>query len=696
MPIDDQDEVRAAQRAALTRWRDANGLRHLTDGDIKHLCGVPVNPAKVMAVLRPRVLGTRAEEIVRLLTEAAGSSGSPSAATPMGSSGTSQPAAQPQPATPSGHAAPSPVAAAAISGHLAHFTAPELLDELLQEFAPMDFTGVDSGERATFRGRLTGQGVTLRWANLPTAEPYSVFRLISSDGYVPYSPDSAEAEVLAITTQVTFDDPRPPTSAVRHYQVWRNSGLDHNGAVWEQPELIAEFGVVFPPQDLRIQERGGQVVGQWRLLPGTERVQIYRVPQAQARAAGSGNPSFRIATVDAGGGGFVDSEVEPGESYLYQVIAEASAGDSLQLSAPVVQPITISATPQPIADLCCVLVHVGDQAAMDLVWTRQERGTTRIYCTAERPTSGSERQIQPVAQLDRLGLPEADLLAHPIDSDGEQCRMTRVGWPRGWGRVYLTPVHVVGEEAQLGSTMLQVLPPRVTDIELHQRVDYQTLTLSWPVQESPDPRTGAPTRSLAADRVSIHQAGVGVPEHAAIASTPLVTLSKQDYDRYGGVVFPHSLQPEGAVIYAVPYAHAGAEVIRGFPASVRYPGLLRIQTTLKISRRGLLGRQGWTGRIAFTADRQSPSPAFCVIHLPDRLPLAVDDGRQLAVSRAGVEGDQPVKRFQPSGVGPTSLESFTVDIDQPGYVRVFALVHPDRRAMVALLDPPVDDMRCRR
>lgn len=693
MPIDDQDAIRAAQQAALTQWRDANGLRQLTDSDIKQLCGVPVNPAKVTAIIRRRVLGGRDQEIVQILTEAAGdksaASGEP---TPMGSSASSRPLVPPQPARPAAQAASS-ITAAPSAGHLAHFTQPEALEDLLHDFASVDFSAVDSGERATFRGRSTPQGITLRWANLPTAEPYSVFRLVSGEGCVPYSPDSAEAEVLAITKQLTFDDPRPATTAVRHYQVWRNSGADHDAALWEQPELIAEFSLVFPPQELRIQERGHQVVGQWRMLPGTERVHVYRVPQSQARTAGAGNPGFRIATVESGGGGFVDTDVEPGETYVYQVIAEASTGGGSQLAAPLTEQLSISATAKPISDLQCVLTHDGDRPTIDLSWTSQERGTTRIYCTSQRPTSGSERTAQPVAQLDHLGLPYEDVLAHPIDIDGDRSRMQRVGWPRGWGRAYFTPVHIVGDEARLGTTVLQVLPPRVTDVAIHQRVDYQTLTLTWPVQDSVGRDSHTRVRSLAADRVGVYQAHVDVPEQAAISGTPLVTLSKQDYDRYGGVIFPQPLRPEGSMIYAVPYAHAGADVIQGIPGSVRYPGLLRIQATLRISRRSLF-KSGWTGRIAFIADRDSPSPAFCVVHLPDRLPLAVEDGRQLAVTRAGVENDTPVKRFQPSALGPVPSDTFTVEIDQPGYVRIFALVHPDRRAMVALIDPPVGEMRC--
>lgn len=669
----------------------------MNDAVVGQLVGVPVVAGRVASILRSAGLHALTNDVVALLEDAA--------ARAVGGSGTGVTAREQPATTPvagekasgiprSPAAATQPVAAASPQpieeGHLADYTDPERLRYVLDTFAP-DNSGAEAESTTTIERRSGRGGVALRWSDPAGAGEYSVFRLVTSDTAPPWSPDAAEADVVAVTTQLAYVDRRPPITAVRHYQVWRNTGADHEAAVWGQPELIGEFSTVFAPTGFQVTERGNQVIGSWQALPGTERVHVYRIPKSQLRLFRSDPGRFRIATEPAARNGFIDDGAKPGETYLYQIVAEASiAAGQMQSATPQTAEFTGSATPQFIGDLTCQQPKNADEPVVNLEWTAQGRGSTRIYCTPARPTSGSDRSVLPVGELQRLGLPDDAALSHPVVQTDGRCSMERVGWPRGWGRMYLTPVHIVGHEARVGGTVLQVLPPTLTALALHQRVDFQTITLAWPVQEGVDAtRVG----TLAADRVSIFQAAPDVPVRAAIATSPLVTVSKEDYDRRGGIVLDHALRAQGSVVYAVPYAHAGTDVVEGKPASVTYPGLLRIQTTLKITRRSVF-KAGWAARVAFTADRDSPSPTFCVVHRADRLPLAPEDGTHLPVVRAGIEGDVPSQRFQPSRLGSAPSDIFTVAIAEPGYVRVFALLGPDRRRTAALLDPPIDDMRC--
>lgn len=387
---------------------------------------------------------------------------------------------------------------------------------------------------------------------------------MTSDTEPPWSPDAVEAEVVAVTTELKYFDRRPPTTAVRHYQVWRNTGDDHEAAIWAQPELIGELSTVFPPAGFQVAERGNQVIGSWQALPGTGTVHVYRIPKSELRFARSDRERFRIASEPAARNGFIDDAAEAGETYVYQLVAESQiAPGQVQSAAPQSAEFTRSATPQAITDLTCEPQANGGDPVVDLEWTAQSLGSPGSTAPGSvRPRAATG--VQPVAELQRMGLPEDAVLSYPVVRADGRCRMERVGWPRGWGRMYLTPVHIVGHEAQLGGTVLQVLPPTVTDLALHQRVSYQAITLAWPVQESQD-AAGQGASALAADRVSVFQAAPDVPMSTAVAGSPLVTVSKEDYDRRGGIVLDHQLRPEGSVVYAVPYAHAGADVVEGFP-----------------------------------------------------------------------------------------------------------------------------------
>src|SRR6516165_4817152 len=129
-----------------------------------------------------------------------------------------------------------------------------------------------------------GQAVEISWPPYQPggAEPDSfvVYRVITAEQHRPYSPD--RAQFVGATTSTSMRDTQPPTSAVRRYQVWVNTGGSLPEALAAQPVLHAEGTRPGPVQNLVIGEDTGQVVGRWTVFPGVSAVHIYRVPAGDA------------------------------------------------------------------------------------------------------------------------------------------------------------------------------------------------------------------------------------------------------------------------------------------------------------------------------------------------------------------------------------------------------------------------------
>src|SRR5690606_11202158 len=170
----------------------------------------------------------------------------------------------------------------------------------------------------------------------------------------PYSPD--RADLVAVVPDdgtgptLTALDQRPFTAAIRHYQLWCNTGPSPEAAARDQPRLIGEKAVVSQVLDVELREDEGRVIGQWSVWYGIDRVHIYRTPVERARP-GQPDPRYRILAGEANLGGFVDNDAERGRRYLYQFCTEAVVDDVPQLSGAVTHEVSVSAVVDPITDL---------------------------------------------------------------------------------------------------------------------------------------------------------------------------------------------------------------------------------------------------------------------------------------------------------------------------------------------------------
>src|SRR3954466_13747449 len=179
----------------------------------------------------------------------------------------------------------------------------------------------------------------------------------------PYSPD--RAHLVDATTVTSALDDRPPRGAVRHYQVWVNSGPTRGQALGAQPVKHAEAALVSPVRDFTIREDSGQVIGRWNVPSTVNEVFVYRIP---AQEAGREGLEHRILRDSDTRRGFVDTEALRGQRYIYRVRCAITVGGVMRLSEAIEATVEVSAVLAPVTDLS-LGAHSPDGSRFELTWT---------------------------------------------------------------------------------------------------------------------------------------------------------------------------------------------------------------------------------------------------------------------------------------------------------------------------------------
>lgn len=656
----------------LMMWRDSGGHQDLKDRHLRQIVNSGATNAHEVAASLPASLKSLAGPI----------------AAELGLGGANAPTETERPTRPRPEAVPQPGVAAAPAP--AAETGPEVLNpkaiswqqpiELSDEvsrFAEMDFTA-PTGEPIAIKPTARPDGTTiLRWSAAQSEFPVSIYRIVSDDEHVPYSPEVSE--VIGITGETTFTDARAFHSAVRHYQVWLNTGPTKDDALLEQPRLHAAVSVVAKPVSVDIREDEGRVVGRWTVLGQARRVLIYRVP-AERGAAGAGNEMYRICHDSNNLTGFVDDFAEPGRRYLYQLMVEAEVGGAAQLSHPTVVPLTTTAVLEPVPDLVCEVHDREGRPRFDLVWTDPPAGQVVIYRTQAAPLAGADAATVDESALPQMKLRSEDRLAHPIDHAHGRSSVNDVPWPRDWHRTYFTPVTVLDGQARVGRTFSAVHVDTPGDPRLVERISEQVLTMQWP---------------SGADTVKVFVSARGGDLEETIRSTPRAEISREKYQRLGGLHFSAPLEGHGCDLHLLPLAFSAGQAVYGKPATVPYPGLLKMYYQLDM-RRAPGGQGQAVLGIKIRSDRpNSQSPPFVLVHNPTRLPLDSADGEMIPVWANVSHPTQPMYAFRPPSLTPHWSEpGWVVDVTgRTGWVRVFVdFQMTPGHGTFALLDPPVSQL----
>jgi hypothetical protein len=547
-------------------------------------------------------------------------------------------------------------------------------------FAPYVF-GDDEHETTTIRLRRTGSAaLEVSWPPYTGDEPRVIYRLVSSEGDNAYSPDSAY--LLEATTATAVTDDRPVVEAVRHLQVWVNAGASRAEALAAQPVLHATGVVVGTLEGVEIHEDSGRVIGHWPALPGISAVHVHRIP---AELADRDGPEFRIADKDQNLTGFVDYDAERGGRYRYRLRCEVEVDGIVRLSEAIERDIRISAVREPVTDLTLTTHGPHDAVVFDLEWTTPKFGQVLVFRTPSPPDADAQSSDQDEAVLDQAGLGHDVQLTHPaferVDESGvRKTVMAGVSWPEGWNRAYFTPVTILDGRGRLGKTISEVRTGVITDVALIEYCNQQVLTFDWPdgaasvsvyiAPKNHDPRDGISGRSY--------------------------EIALDNYEKYGGMRFNGKLPNCGCALHLVPVAFSGGRRVTGTPTTIEYRGLLRLWYHVEILRApdGL----PLTAMTSIQAEEDATgSPPFVLVNNPDRIPLSVNDGTAVNMSRPGLNGEpdsQWCKEFQWSELSTTGGETWAGDVrGLRGWIRLFAHLPCDRLQQLALLDPPVQALR---
>lgn len=476
-------------------------------------------------------------------------------------------------------------------------------------------------------------GVEISWLP-PKSDVYQVYRVVSADGYKPFSPDE---ELLAATSDPIAVDSRSMLTAVRYYAIWVNEGSDEAKARDTQPRMLAEGYIVASPTGVVIAQDHGTVFGRWDVAEGIQRVEVQRIP---ARLAESGTylSQYSVAHTSANLKGFSDPSCPPGSDVVYRVFAvtESDEGDLL-ISPPVSQLVE----PPGVIPLMGEIEAVAnaDRTAVDLSWAQSVPADVRIYRTDQPPAVGAQRRI-PVSSMEEVfGAPAGDkeVKLSPEWTDGT-ATLAGIPWPPGWTRVYFTAVAVDRETADVGPTATLARSGQITDAVVHQRVTWQQLTFNWP---------------MGADEVRVYATPPGMRQMDDSAGDPIHIVTFDQHRDLGAIRFSgrgSCLPKEGCALHLMPITYNVEGAVRGGPALVAYKGLLRLKYKIDDDqppephgRRGLRAgpaESSPTAVVKIATDWQPPDLEIelTMVANPDRLPLFVRDGTQVASSRVFAPG----------------------------------------------------------
>jgi len=539
----------------------------------------------------------------------------------------------------------------------------------------MDFSELGDEPGRIQAAAAPGGGVRLRWQPVDDDPGHTVYRVVSGDDYAPYDPQNAD--FVEITTDTACVDDREFRAAIRHLQVWRNSGATEAEAYANQPVMHARVPLVAPVTGVDLREDEGRVIGQWSVFPGVKRVQVYRIPIERAQS-GFGDPAFRILADDANLGGFVDHGADRGKRYVYQFFCEAEHDGLVRLSAPTTRQLLVSAVLEPVTDLEIELDNSATDAQFDLTWTNPPAGRVVVYRTEHPPRAGADAEARAESALPQMGLPDDARLVHPVVAEGDRSAMRTVPWPRGWVRTYFTPVTVLDGRVQVGNHIPAVRTMPVTDPVVVERTHTQVLKFGWP---------------RGASYVSVFLGARDQPAEELLETAQRMDISADEYTRLGGMHFSRTLPSSGCSVHMVGVSYSNGERIESAPVSVDYPGLLRLEYTVE-HRRGRLNRGPMTLQLRIRSElKLTHAPPFLVVFNPDRFPLESGDGDPVDVVLDDGRANMPVRRFVPDGLDPEwSQQLWQAMPPGPGFVRLFLDLPPERLQTVALLDPDINQL----
>ena len=498
------------------------------------------------------------------------------------------------------------------------------------EFARLDgFAEVRQAHGGFLRitANLTG-GLDLEW---DAPESYinatRVFRIVSDEMAFEQDPDLAEHRVSTVGTH--WVDQEPLTTAYRMYQVWMYEGVTESSAVNSQPQLVGESVFINPVSNIELSVAGSEVKGQWAPAEHTHRVAVYAAPSNERLVTASRN---EIAADKNNFQGFRFHPQHRGREYKFVARRFAEIHGKLVGSAP---------SEEFVIDVPAEVVEVpisikerfdGFSTSFDVTWDAPHSGEVWIYRTQEAPESDLRFNAIETDQLESFGLARRDW-ANDLEDTKTSCNVV---WPEDWYSIFLTPVNVVGNQAQVGQTYSRVRVGEISRPKLYERVNNQLLTFGWP-EEAHE------VTAVFGEPGSGHLVG---PTTDTPGSS-LVSIHREAYEEEGGMRV--KLPGAGDVALFASRVYEGRQ-IWGQPEILNYHGLDKFSYKLHLMN----------NRLFLSIYSERPNNQFNQFSLrihPSRLPLEPEDGQEVMTRKVISDGGNQQFADLLAGISSSSLRS---------------------------------------
>src|SRR5699024_4661040 len=333
--------------------------------------------------------------------------------------------------------------------------------------------------------------------------------------------------------------------------------------------------------------------------------------------------------------------------------------------------IFVPAEVEPIA--IHVQENVVDDTAFDVSWNNPLSGEVRIYRTDQPPADGIQDETPELKQLESFGLPVtgwANNLQRGLES-------TTVEWPEGWFSLFITPVHVVGEQCKVGQYFSIVRDGDLENPLLHERVHEQLVTFGW--------------QKEASDVVAyMMPPGEGHNFDPLNKPTAEASIDKNLYEDYGGLRL--SMTAPADLVLVPSRVYSGRQV-EGDPTVLPYRGIEKFQYFIRRDQQGF--QYLWVRSM----DRiVTDSLDFTLVFNPGRLPLEPQDGEEVDLLQHihGVPQGSPSLACAYNGVDPNNQSGIEWQINPHysnygrGYLRLFFREpQPEYKTTRALIDPRI-------
>lgn len=552
------------------------------------------------------------------------------------------------------------------------------------DFDEDEFTEFDDHEDvvpilgAEVRVRVDEKNRLLVSWSIPDEEraPVNLYRVISFDEPFDYNPSEGEQRV--VTDGTLWEDTEALTTASRYFQIWVNQGNSVSEAVRSQPRMLREEVYVKPIEHIDLTFDGRQISGQWEPTPGTERVEVYIADATERKLKRQAN------LLDTGDSHIQGFRQEPeAEGVEYRVIAvrvikyeNMLTGQISELKSRTSEVKTIFVPAEVETISIGVQPSMVDETSFDVTWTNPLSGEVRIYRTDEPPADGIQNETPELKQLDNFGLPVTGW-ANNLQRGQESCT---VEWPEGWFSLFITPVHVVGEQCKVGQSASYVRVGRIQNPVLHERVHEQLVTFGWPMEAS--------------DVVAyMMPAGLGHTFDLGKKPVAEASIDRNAYEDYGGLRLKMTA-PSDLVL--VPSRVYGGKQVEGEPTVIFYRGIEKFKYRIdRDYNHNLILQVASIDRVV-TGDLD-----FTLVYHPNRLPLEPKDGQEVELKK--IQGGQlqsaPTLACYYSRLDPVNADGIAWMIDpryahsSQGFLRLFFRdPQPVNESVRALIDPPVEQL----